>query len=149
MLTNIFLLCNQGDTIQPSVRNFILKRFIWDLTKGRVYYDFHYFDVVANGGQIRTTRHSCHLNLENETIARPVIFQTFLKMVFFDKYLSCNYNFIILYFIGLMCGVGFERDYENKLEKFKYNVIELDMKLWKGYSFQLQCVFVVYRILFV
>lgn len=126
-----------GDRIGASTRRTLIYKSKEQLQEGMVF-TISSFDVASNSGSYRPSRNEYKLNFTintkvklSKTVLVPTNVYSFTPAsdVFNESY---DNNFLVDV-IGVMTGVGVEREYESDGVKTKMNVIELDSN---GYRFK-------------
>ncbi|AES87182.1 DUF223 domain protein [Medicago truncatula] len=119
-----------GDRIGASTRRTLIYKSKEQLQEGMVF-TISSFDVASNSGSYRPSRNEYKLNFTintkvklSKTVLVPTNVYSFTPAsdVFNESY---DNNFLVDV-IGVMTGVGVEREYESDGVKTKMNVIELD-----------------------
>ncbi|AES74184.2 animal RPA1 domain protein [Medicago truncatula] len=126
----LVLIDRKGDRIGASIRRTLIYKFKNQLQEGMVF-TISSFNVASNIGSYRPSRNEYKLNFTintkvklSKTVLVPTNVYSFTPApdVFNESY-DNNY---LVDVIGVMIGVGVEKEYERDGVKTKMNVIELD-----------------------
>ncbi|KAL6527119.1 hypothetical protein OROGR_016209 [Orobanche gracilis] len=127
------LMDSKGDKIHASAKKTIVYKFDRVLKEGNVY-SFHHFAVVENTGVFKYTTHPFKLNFYLETKVNPIHgvpipISPFNFMPISDILCGGFDQSYLVDVIGIMTGVGTEKDIIVQGNRTKKNVIEID---WNG-----------------
>ncbi|KAK2435994.1 replication protein A 70 kDa DNA-binding subunit E [Trifolium repens] len=120
-----------GDRIHCSVRKTLLYKFAEHIKEGRVY-SFENLDSATNGGTYKTTKHGYKLTFQFGSKVNPLGPNKLnnlspFKFVPIGEVNNGSYDSDYLVdVIGMLTGVGEERQYEARGQSTKLNVIELE-----------------------
>ncbi|AES67838.2 DUF223 domain protein [Medicago truncatula] len=126
----LVIMDRKGDRIVASIRRTLVYKFKEQLQEGMVF-TISSSNVVSNSGSYRPSHNEYKLNFTintkvklSKTVLVPTNVYSFTPApdVFNESY-DNNY---LVDVIGVMIGVGVEREYERDGVKTKMNVIELD-----------------------
>ncbi|AES87502.2 animal RPA1 domain protein [Medicago truncatula] len=126
----LVLMDRKGDRIGASIRRTLIYKSKEQLQEGMVF-TISSFDVASNSGSYRPSRNEYKLNFTintkvklSKTVLVPTNVYSFTSA--YDVFNESYDNNFLVDVIGVMTGVGVEREYERDGVKTKMNVIELD-----------------------
>ncbi|KAL6521833.1 hypothetical protein OROGR_018402 [Orobanche gracilis] len=124
------LIDDKGSKIQASIRKTLIYKFDRLLSEGHVYC-LTYFGVGDNGGSYRYTKHAFKLNFQFNTKVQelkdfPINILSYSFVPLSDIMFNEHDTDFLVDIIGILTGVGAEREYEKDRKKQKILTIELD-----------------------
>ncbi|KAL6559793.1 hypothetical protein OROGR_004910 [Orobanche gracilis] len=124
------LIDDKSSKIQASIRKTLIYKFDRLLSEGHVYC-LTYFGVGDNGGSYRYTKHAFKLNFQFNTKVQelkdfPINILPYSFVHLSDIMFNEHDTDFLVDIIGILTGVGAEREYEKDRKKQKILTIELD-----------------------
>ncbi|XP_039687935.1 uncharacterized protein [Medicago truncatula] len=132
------LMDSEGSRIHASIKKTLWYKFQSEIREGKVY-SFENMGVAANGGSYKTTHHPYKLNFQFGTKCLPLfgalVSGSDFKFVPISDIVGGSYDCDYLVdVIGMLTGVGTEREYERNGSATKLNVIAMEAD-----GYKLQC----------